>query len=142
MGERRRRRRKRLGRGWRRGGAYFVYRKQTQHTQKWGREDSGFRCLEGSSFLDFPSLLDSLVVCMCCCNPSPFPPCFFDVYKPRQQGAVCAGGGQTPLLPFDNVQSSFLSLGPRSGSETCLAFPKTGRLFGVNQRDTDGPERP
>lgn len=49
----------------------------------------GFKALlggGGSLFLEFPSLLDSLVVCMCCCNPFPYPPppCFFDVYKSRQ----------------------------------------------------------
>lgn len=56
---------------------------------------------------------------------------------------MCAGGGQTPLLPINSIQSSFLSLWSSLGSwNVCLAFPKTGCLLGVNQRDTHRPERP
>lgn len=56
---------------------------------------------------------------------------------------MCAGGGQTPLLPINRIQSSFLSLRSSLGSwNVCLAFPKTGCLLGVNHRDTLRPERP
>lgn len=56
---------------------------------------------------------------------------------------MCAGGGQIPLLPINSIQSSFLSLWSSLGSwNVCLAFPKTGCLLGVNQRDTHRPERP
>ena len=56
---------------------------------------------------------------------------------------MCAGGGQTPLLPINSIQSSFLSLWFSLGFwDVCLAFPKTGCSLGVNQRDTHRPERP
>lgn len=55
----------------------------------------------------------------------------------------CVLGEVKFLLPIKSIQSSFLSLWFLLGSwNVCLAFPKTGCLLGVNQRDTHRPERP
>lgn len=60
-------------------------------TKKGGWEDLGFGALEGSLFLEFLSLLDSLVVCMCCCNPSPFPHVSLMYINPDSRGQCVLG---------------------------------------------------
>lgn len=79
---------------------------------------------------------------MCCCNPSPFPHVSLMYINPDSRGQCVLG--EVKLLSSQSITFNLHSsaCGPRSGSEMCLAFPKTGRLFGVNQRDTNGPERP
>lgn len=79
---------------------------------------------------------------MCCCNPSLFPHVSLMYINPDSRGQ-CVLGEVKFLLPINSIQSSFLSLWSPLGSwNVCLAFPKTGCLLGVNQRDTHRPERP
>lgn len=127
----------RLGSGWRRGGGYFGYQNNNNDKKK-KMGVGGF----GSLFLEFPSLLDSLVVCMCCCNPSPFPHVSLMYINSDSRGQCVLG--EVKLLSSQSITFNLHSsaCGPRSGREMCLAFPKTGCLLGVNQRDTHGPERP
>lgn len=107
----------------------------------------GFKALlggGGSLFLEFPSLLDSLVVCMCCCNPFPYPPPHVSLMyiNPDSRGQCVLG--EVKLLSSQSITFNLHSsaCGCRSGREMCLAFPKTGCFLGVNQRDTHGPGRP
>lgn len=75
-------------------------------------------------------------------QPFPFPHVSLMYINPDSRGQCVLG--EVKLLSSQSITFSLHSsaCGSRSGSEMCLAFPKTGRLFGVNQRDTNGPERP
>lgn len=71
---------KRLGTGWRRGGGYFGYRK---HKKVGGGRIrvlgiGGVLVFRLSVTVGFTGCVHVLL------QPFPFPPCFFDVYKPRQ----------------------------------------------------------
>lgn len=56
-----------------------------ENTQKKMRVGGfGFQALEGFLFLDFPSTVGFTGCVHVLLQPFPFPPCFFDVYKPRQ----------------------------------------------------------
>lgn len=71
-------------------------------------------------FLKFPSLLDSLVVCMCCCNPSPFPHVSLMYINPDSRGQCVLG--EVKLLSSQSIAFNLHSsaCGSRSGPEMCV----------------------
>lgn len=88
------------------GHILFIENKHNTHKNGGG----GIRVLgvwRGSSFLDFPSLLDSLVVCMCCCNPSPFPHVSLMYINPDSRGQCVLG--EVKLLSSHSITFSLHS---------------------------------
>lgn len=75
-------------------------------------------------------------------QPFPFPHVSLMYINPDSRGQCVLG--EVKLLSSQSITFNLHSsaCGPRSGREMCLAFPKTGCLLGVNQRDTHRPERP
>lgn len=85
---------------------------------------------------------------MCACVvatlPSPLPPNVSLMYiNPDSRGQCVLGEVKLVSSLINSIQSSFLSSWSTLGSRNvCPAFPKTGCLLGVNQRDTRRSERP
>lgn len=75
-------------------------------------------------------------------QPFPFPHVSLMYINPDSRGQCVLG--EVKLLSSQSIAFNLHSsaCGPHSGSEMCLAFPKTGCLLGDNQRDTRRPERP
>lgn len=80
----------------------------------------GFRRWRGPCFLEFLSLLDSLVVCMCCCNPSPFPHVSLMYINPDSRGQCVLG--EVKLLSSQSIAFNLHSsaCGPHLGPEKCV----------------------
>lgn len=129
----------RLGSGWRRGGGYFDYQNNKKNKgggRIWVLGVGGVLVFRISVTVGFTGCVHVLL------QPFPFPHVSLMYINPDSRGQCVLG--EVKLLSSQSITFNLHSsaCGPRSGREMCLAFPKTGCLLGVNQRDTHRPERP